>query len=608
VLASVVIPAYNAAPHFEECLGSILAQTCGDFEVIWVDNASIDDSLRRVRERFPTVKALALGENAGYRRGSNAGAEQARGKYLVICNQDVRVEPTWLEEMIAAAEAQPDVGLVAPKIMLHDRPEALNEAGNTLQYCGLFTSRGLGEPAERFNRPETLATISGCAFLARRDLWVRLGGFSADFDAYETGFHAGFEDVDLAWRAQLAGFRVVFCPTAVMYHKFERKDTNLRLFHAYQWNRYMIVLRNYRLRSLLALAPLLACLEAAACTLAACRGWKALANNLRVLRWFFANRRLLKRMRDLIQSTRVVNDGEIVARMEASVSFARAIGVSLPMRVLQSVASGMLTAYYRPVLWMLRFLEPSDATVADKKSAAKSRRSDPPHGHAAIANGQSFQRAVKRAIDVAAAAAILIAAAPLMGCIALLVLWRMGRPVLFCQRRPGLHGRPFVLVKFRTMDDARRPDGSLRGSAERTTPLGRFLRRASLDELPQLWNVLRGDLSLVGPRPLLMEYVDRYNAEQARRLDAKPGITGWAQISGRNAISWEKKFELDAWYVDHWNLTLDLRILLTTAWKVLRCEGINAGADVGMPAFLGSAESKNNIPAKPVRRRLDKAA
>lgn len=361
MLASIVIPAYNAAPHYEECLSSLMAQTCRDFEVIWVDNASTDDSLRRVREEFPRVKVIDAGENAGYRRGTNIGAKYAQGKYLVVLNQDVRVEPTWLEEMIATAESKEDIGLVAPKIMLYDQPDTVNEAGNTLQYCGLFTSRGLGEPAERFNQPETLATVSGCSFLIRRDLWDRLGGFSDDFGAYDTGFHANFEDVDLAWRAQIQGYRIVFAPAAVMFHKFERKDTNMRLFHKYHWNRYMIVLRNYRLRTILALSPLLACLEAASWLVAACRGRTTFTQTAGISFWFFRNRRLLKEMRDRIQVERKVNDRVIVERMESSVSFARIIGTSLPASVIQLIAACMLKAYYRPFLWMVRAMEPSES-------------------------------------------------------------------------------------------------------------------------------------------------------------------------------------------------------------------------------------------------------
>jgi len=164
---------------------------------------------------------------------------------------------------------------------------------------------------------------------------------------------------------------------------------------------------------------------------------------------------------------------------------------------------------------------------------------------------------------------------------------RLGSPVFFRQTRPGLHGKPFQMVKFRTMTDQRGLDGSLLSDAERITPLGRFLRATSLDELPELWNVLKGDMSLVGPRPLLMEYLPLYSQAQARRHDVRPGITGWAQVNGRNALSWEEKFELDVWYVENRTTWLDLKILWMTVWKVLGREGVSAPGEATMSKFTG---------------------
>ncbi|MCX7427894.1 MAG: sugar transferase [Planctomycetia bacterium] len=172
----------------------------------------------------------------------------------------------------------------------------------------------------------------------------------------------------------------------------------------------------------------------------------------------------------------------------------------------------------------------------------------------------------------------------------------MGPPVLFRQRRPGLHGKPFLMVKFRTMRNEVDAAGRSLSDGERLTALGRFLRNTSLDELPELWNVLRGDMSLVGPRPLLMEYLDRYTPGQSRRHDVKPGITGWAQVRGRNAIAWEEKFKLDVWYVDHHGPWLDLRILLLTVWTVVRRDGISAAAHPTMPEFTGPTLPRGDSP------------
>ena len=187
--------------------------------------------------------------------------------------------------------------------------------------------------------------------------------------------------------------------------------------------------------------------------------------------------------------------------------------------------------------------------------------------------------------DIVVSAVALTVLAPVMGLIALLVWRTMGRPVLFRHVRPGLHGKPFVMYKFRTMRDLRDAEGNLLPDEARLTPFGRWLRTTSLDELPELVNVLRGEMSLVGPRPLLMEYLERYTPEQARRHEVKPGITGWAQIHGRNNLSWEERLRLDVWYVDHWSLWLDLKILWRTLWMVLRREGISAQGHATMPRF-----------------------
>ncbi|MEN6479131.1 MAG: sugar transferase [Anaerolineales bacterium] len=200
-----------------------------------------------------------------------------------------------------------------------------------------------------------------------------------------------------------------------------------------------------------------------------------------------------------------------------------------------------------------------------------------------------YRRHGKRLLDLALTIPGLILVSPLLGLIALLVRWRMGPPVFFRQTRPGLHGEPFELIKFRTMTDARDAEGRLLPDAERLTRLGRFLRTTSLDELPELWNVLRGEMSLVGPRPLLMEYLPLYSAEQARRHEVRPGITGWAQVHGRNAIPWEDKFALDVWYVDHCSLWLDLRILALTALRVLERKGIAQQGQATMEPFRGAS-------------------
>lgn len=194
---------------------------------------------------------------------------------------------------------------------------------------------------------------------------------------------------------------------------------------------------------------------------------------------------------------------------------------------------------------------------------------------------------MKRFLDVMGALMGLLLLSPLLLIVALFVRKNLGSPVLFRQMRPGLKGRPFEMLKFRTMHDALGPDGLPLPDERRLPRFGRWLRASSLDEIPELWNVLRGDMSLVGPRPLLMEYLELYTPEQARRHEVRPGITGWAQINGRNAISWDDKFRLDVWYVDNQSLLLDLRILGLTLWRVLRREGISAAGEATTHRFTG---------------------
>lgn len=200
-----------------------------------------------------------------------------------------------------------------------------------------------------------------------------------------------------------------------------------------------------------------------------------------------------------------------------------------------------------------------------------------------------MQYAFKRGIDLACAAVGIVLTAPIMLCVAVAVRLSMGRPVLYAQLRPGLHERPIKVWKFRTMTDERGPDGALLPDSARLTPVGRFLREHSLDELPQLFNILIGNMSIVGPRPLLSRYLPRYTSRQRRRQRMKPGITGWAQVNGRNALDWQSRLELDVWYVENFSLLLDLRIMLLTCRRLVSREGVLAGAGAELDEYWGSA-------------------
>ncbi len=204
----------------------------------------------------------------------------------------------------------------------------------------------------------------------------------------------------------------------------------------------------------------------------------------------------------------------------------------------------------------------------------------------------------KRTFDLIAVSVGLIILSPIILLIAILVRVFLGSPILFRQKRPGFKGQPFHIYKFRTMSDAHDADGSPLPDSARLTRFGRFLRSLSLDELPELFNILRGDMSLVGPRPLLMEYLPRYSPEQMRRHDVYPGLTGWAQINGRNAITWPDKFKLDVWYVDHWSFWLDIKILFLSLWKVFTREGVSQPGQATTEYFMGNDESASHLTNK----------
>ncbi|MEZ5163825.1 MAG: sugar transferase [Fimbriimonadaceae bacterium] len=198
---------------------------------------------------------------------------------------------------------------------------------------------------------------------------------------------------------------------------------------------------------------------------------------------------------------------------------------------------------------------------------------------------------IKRLADIVVALLVLILFSPIILVVAILIRFNLGSPIFFRQQRPGLHGKPFQMIKFRTMRDAVGKDGQPLPDEERMTRFGNLLRKISLDELPELWNVVRGEMSLVGPRPLLMQYLERYSERQKKRHDVRPGVTGWAQVNGRNAVDWDTRFEMDVWYVENWSLMLDLKILVLTVKTVLKRDGVSAEGHVTMPEFMGPSRS-----------------
>lgn len=354
---SIVIMGHNASNHLEGCLSSIFCQDFQDFEVIWVDSASTDGSLKKIQTQFPQVKIVALTYNAGYRCATNLGAHEAKGEYLVICNQDTSMDRYWLTQMINCIETDHTIGIVAPKILMFDDAQVINEAGNVLHYAGLYGSRGLGASAAEFSVSEPIATMSGCCFLIRRSVWLALGGFSADFDKLDTAWHASFEDVDLAWRTQLAGFKVVFCAHALMYHKYLSKGMIPSRFCGYEWGRYLVIIRNYEFRTLFLLFPLLLALEVGTWLYAIGKGWPWLIAKAKAMHWLIANRALLSRMRQRVQKMRRIRDAVIVTRMDSTIRITHVIPSLRLTRLVQRIVDATFKVYHRFFLFGLNLLE-----------------------------------------------------------------------------------------------------------------------------------------------------------------------------------------------------------------------------------------------------------
>lgn len=313
---SVIIPAYNAARDWSDCVASLQTQTLGCVEVIWVDSASTDGSVDKVRDEHPWVKIIRLDRNLGFRGGCRAGANVARGETLVFLNQDVVLDPACLERLLAAF-VEPRVGIVAPLVLLHGRDDVVNEAGNAVYFWGMYGSRGLGKPAADFVRGGRLGAVSGCCFAARRPLWDLMGGFSEDHDAHDTDWHAGFEDLDFSWRSQMAGYTVVLEPSAVLWHKFAVKPWEGARLNSLFWGYWITALRNFQVRSLLAVGPLGLAMSLGIFGRVAVRAPRDLMRLVKSACWFWSHRGELMQMRRRVQASRVESDFALFPLMEA---------------------------------------------------------------------------------------------------------------------------------------------------------------------------------------------------------------------------------------------------------------------------------------------------
>ena len=351
---SVVVLTANSMAHVAGCLGTMMDQSYQNYHILVVDSNSSDNTIQFIRSHFPQVQVLSLDENLGYRKGNALGMRRAEGDYVVICNHDVEVERDWLATLVQAMEQDPSLGVVTPKILFFDNRDTINEAGNTLHYTGTYGSRGIGRPEQEFNQPEELAAMSGCCFMIRRSVLDQTGGFSTDFDHLDTGWHASFEDVDLAWRTQLLGYRIGYVPTSIIYHKYQRKPITPERFCSFEWGRHLMVLRNYSVKSLALLMPVLVLLEVLTWAYAAVKGRRWLRAKWKEWIWILTHAATIRGMRARVQSSRVVSDRVILERMSPTIPIAHLVTWLRWGNHVERILNTIFSAYYRVVLLFLR--------------------------------------------------------------------------------------------------------------------------------------------------------------------------------------------------------------------------------------------------------------
>ena len=350
----VVVVTRNSRTNLDECLGSMSAQTYEPFRILVVDSGSTDGTVEHIRSGYPAVGVLETGRNVGYRTGNRIGMADGKDDYVVVCNDDVEVDPQWLSSMVSAMERNPEFGLVTPRILFfHDRGR-INVAGNTLHYSGVYGARGANDAAMTHDSPCELAAVSGCCFMIRRAVLDEIGGFSEDLDEHDTGWHASFEDLDLSWRAQIAGYRIGYIPDSMVYHKYVRKETTPAMFESWEWGRYMVVVRNYSTVGLILVAPILVALEVMSLAVAIARGREWRRRKGRVIRWLWVNRSRVREMRRKVQSTRRVEDDEIVSRMSPRIRLSHLVRMGALASVAQRALDIGFTVYYWFLLTALR--------------------------------------------------------------------------------------------------------------------------------------------------------------------------------------------------------------------------------------------------------------
>lgn len=340
---TVVIATWNSLPDLGECMETLFSQDYPNFRVLVVDSGSSDGTPEFVRGKYPDVEVIACKENLGYRRANALGCGRCKSDYVLVLNDDVELEPHWLSAMVGYMEDHPRAGLATPLILLASDRGLVNAAGNALQFTGMYSGRGKGRPRAEFTASGPVSAVSGCCFIARRKLLDQIGGFSSDFDAYDTGWHASFEDADLSFRAWMAGYEVAFVAESAMWHKYTQRPMHRQRFLAYEFGRYLLAVRNFEPMTLLRLLPLLLILEAMTLTYAARRGPSWVAGKIRLWFWMVRSAGLLRQMRARIQPLRQVSDRVVLRQLSPD------LAISGAPRFIEGALNRLFRLYFRLV-------------------------------------------------------------------------------------------------------------------------------------------------------------------------------------------------------------------------------------------------------------------
>lgn len=349
-LVSIIIVTWNSVEDIEEMLDSVRGQTYENYEVVLVDSASADHTVSLVREKYTSVRIIESKENIGYRRGNRLGMEEAKGDLIMVCNDDVKLMPNCVYELVKTLEQDPSLGLSTPVIMNYFSPELISAAGNTLHYTGM-TGHSLARDHVQEYASEidpNLSAVSGCCFMIRKEAMNALGGFSDDFDALDTGWHAASEDADLSLRARLQGYGVGLAANSIMYHKHDgNRPVTPNLFASAEYARYLLVFRNFETRTLILMIPPMLVLELMSLVFSAMKGKKWLGSKITVYSWLFRNMKMLREMRSRVQKNRTVRDGDIFPVLNPTINRARLVGMGMVGKFIEQSSNAFFAIYHR---------------------------------------------------------------------------------------------------------------------------------------------------------------------------------------------------------------------------------------------------------------------